>query len=145
MFMQPGSRTKALTVLTLALVFAAGGVAGYAMSARESDAAEPPPPARRGYVYEQFDPTEGQRTRIDSIMQTHRKRMAELNAEFDAIRLRYRASSDSLSQATTDAIARVFPPDVAAEYRERLSERRAERARERAKEGAEGAGQDGRS
>lgn len=143
--MQPGSRTKALTALTIALVFVAGGAAGYALSVREGDAAEPPPPAHRGYVYELFDPNAQQRARIDSIMQVHRHRMGELNAEFDVIRLEYRAATDSLSRATTDAIARVFPPDVAAEYRERLAERRAESARERAKEEAEDTGQgDGR-
>lgn len=129
--MEPGVRTKLLTVATLALVFVSGGVAGYATAAREGDAAEAPTSTRRGYVFEQFDRTLAQQVQIDSILRSHRKRMTQLNAELSEIRLRYQASSDSLSRATGDAISLVFPPDVRTEYLQRLEERRIERMRAR--------------
>jgi len=129
--MERGLRTKLLTAVTLALVFASGGVAGYAAAAREGDAAEPPPPSRRSYVYEQFNPTDAQQVQIDSILRAHRVGMTKLNSELQQIRKRYEAASDSISRATGEAIALVFPPEVAVEYRARLEERRNERMRDR--------------
>lgn len=129
--MESGLRTKLLTAATLAFVFVSGGVTGYALAAREGDAAEAPSGARRGYVFEQFERTPEQQARIDSILRAHRKPMAELNAELEAVRVRVQAASDSLSRATGEAISTVFPPDVAAEYLRRLEERRAERMRAR--------------
>lgn len=125
--MEPGLRTKLLTLATLSLVFVSGGVAGYAMAARESDAAEAPSSTRRGYVFEQFERTPEQQVQIDSVLRSHRKRMTEINAELHEIRLQYQASSDSLSRATGDAISLVFPPDVRTEYLQRLEDRRTER------------------
>jgi Spy/CpxP family protein refolding chaperone len=129
--MEPGLRTKLLTAVTLALVFVSGGVTGYALAAREGDAAEAPDGARRGYVFEQFDRSPEQQAQIDSILRAHRKPMAELNAELEAVRMRVQVASDSLSRATGEAISTVFPPEVAAEYLGRLEERRAERMRAR--------------
>jgi hypothetical protein len=129
--MEQGLRTKLLTAVTLALVFASGGVTGYAAAAHDSDAAEPPPAARRSYVYEQFDPTPAQQVQIDSILQSHRAGMTKLNAELREIRKRYEVASDSISRSTGESIALVFPPEVAVEYRARLAERRDERMRDR--------------
>jgi len=129
--MEQGLRTKLLTAVTLALVFASGGVTGYAAAARDTAAAEPPPPSRRSYVYEQFEPTPAQQVQIDSILQAHRVGMSKLNAELREIRKRYEAASDSISRATGESIALVFPPEVAVEYRARLAERRSERMRDR--------------
>lgn len=129
--MQQGNRTKLLSAVTLVLVFASGGVTGYAAAARDSNAAEPPPPSRRSFVYEQFDPTPAQQAQIDSILRDHRAGMAKLNGELQQIRKRYEAASDSISRATGESIALVFPPEVAAEYRARLAERRDERMRDR--------------
>lgn len=141
--MEPGLRTKLLTAVTLVLVFATGGITGYAASARDSDAAEPERASRRGFVFEQFERSPAQQAQIDSILRSHRKTMDRLNAELREIRQRYQAASDSLSAAVGEAISQVFPPDVAAEYRERLAERRAERMRERA-EAERGSGGSGR-
>lgn len=129
--MEQGLRTKLLTAVTLVLVFASGGVTGYAAAARDGDAAEPPPPSRRSYVYEQFNPTPAQQAQIDSILQAHRAGMSKLNSELREIRKRYEAASDSISRATGESIALVFPPEVAVEYRARLAERRNERMRDR--------------
>jgi len=129
--MEPRLRTKLLTAVTLAFVFVSGGVTGYAAAVRGSDAAEPPPLSRRSYVYEQFHPDEAQRVRIDSILRSHRAGMRQFNAELEAIRHRYEMASDSIARATGDAIALVFPADIATEYLERLAERRLEQARAR--------------
>lgn len=129
--MDPGLRTKLLTVATLTVVFVSGGVAGYAGAASEGDAAEARSGTRRGFVFEQFERTEAQQAQIDSILWVHRKRMSELNTELEEIRMRYQTASDSLSRATGEAISLVFPPDVAADYLQRLDERRAERMRAR--------------
>lgn len=128
--MEPGLRTKLLAVATLAVVFATGGVLGYAAAADDGDAAEPAP-ARRSFVYEQFEPSPAQQSRIDSILRVHRASMATLNSELEEIRNRYQASSDSLSRATGDAISLVFPPEIRVEYLRRLAARRDERARAR--------------
>jgi len=129
--MEPGLRTKLLTAVTLALVFVSGGIVGYALAAREGDAAEAPSSSRRGYVFEQFERTPEQLAQIDSILLAHRKPMSKLNDELQEVRMRVQAASDSLSRATGEAISTVFPPDVAAEYLRRLEDRRAERMRAR--------------
>jgi hypothetical protein len=129
--MEPGLRTKLLTVATLTIVFVSGGIVGYAASARESDAAEAPPSARRGYVFEQFDRTAEQQAQIDSILRVHRKVMSALNADLQDVRMRYQSASDSLSRATGEAISLTFPLEVRGEYLERLNERRDERMRAR--------------
>ncbi|MGD8729073.1 MAG: hypothetical protein PVF90_05185, partial [Gemmatimonadota bacterium] len=121
--MEPGLRTKLLTAVTLTLVFVSGGITGYALAAREGDAAEAPSGTRRGYVFEQFERTEEQQAKIDSILRAHREPMAELNAELEAVQMHVQAASDSLSKATGEAISTVFPPDIAAEYLHRLEER----------------------
>ena len=127
--MEPSRRTKLLTAGVILAVFVSGGVAGFATAAGEGDAAEAPRSGRRSFVFEQFDRTPEQQAQIDSILQERRSGMDRLNAELKEIRLQYQAASDSISRATGEAIALVFPPDVAAEYRQRLDERRAERAR----------------
>ena len=139
--MEPGLRTKLLTAVTLALVFVSGGVTGYALAAREGDAAEAPSGTRRGYVFEQFERTQEQQAQIDSILRAHRKPMAELNAELEAVRMKVQSASDSLSRATGEAISTVFPPEIASDYLQRLEDRRAERIR--AREEAERESRDG--
>ena len=72
-----------------------------------------------------------QQAQIDSILHAHRAGMTQLNDELEVIRKRYQASSDSISRATGDAIALVFPSEVRAEYLQRLADRREERTRAR--------------
>lgn len=129
--MEPGLRTRLLTVATLALVFASGGITGYAAAARDGEAAEAPPSPRRGYVFEQFERTDAQQVQIDSILRAHRKGMSVLNAELHQVQQRVQEASDSISRATGEGIAQVFPSDVATDYLQRLQERRDEQRRER--------------
>lgn len=134
-------RTKVVTIGIVALVFLSGGVAGYAAAVRETDAAEAPTIRRRAFVFEEFERTPDQQARIDAVLAERRSTIDRLNRELEGIHLRYEASSDSLSHWTGEAISRVFPPEVAAEYLDRLDERRLER--KRAREEAEREPRDG--
>jgi hypothetical protein len=89
---------------------------------------------RRPLVYEQLDPTPQQTAVIDSILRVHRARMNALDKEYREARHEYQASYDEVIQDTRDAIAGVFPPDVAVEYRRLLGEYDQRRAAERAAE-----------
>ena len=141
--MEPGLRTKLLTAATLALVFASGGITGFATAAGDGDVGEVPERERRAFVFEQFDRSPEQQAQIDSILRSHRKSMSRLNGELEHLRLEYQAASDSISRATGEAIALVFPPEVATEYLERLNQRRADRMRARKEAERESRSRDG--
>ena len=136
-------RTKLVAALVLGAVFGSGLLLGYAadsqLTAEPTTAVAPAaqPTAdgerpRRPLVYEQLAPTPEQTAVIDSILRVHRARMNALDKEYREARHRYQASYDAVVQETRDAIAGVFPAEVAAEYRRLLTEfdlrREAERA-----------------
>jgi len=147
--MDRGSRTKLVTAVVLGAVFGSGLLLGYAVDgpfggeATQVAAVEAPAPTeadgdrpRRPRVYEQLHPSPAQTAVIDSIMGLHRQRMNALDKEYREARHLYQARYDALIQETRAAIAGVFPPDVATEYRRLLAEfderREAERAAEQA-------------
>ena len=146
--MERGSRTKLVTAVVLALVFAAGLLVGYAadgaggveaavVPTEGSDSTVTPPPHRRP-VYEQLHPTPEQTERIDSILLDHRQEMVAIHDELKTARDTYQTKYDALIQDTREAIAGVFPPEEAARYRVLLAEfdkaREQERARANAKQ-----------
>jgi hypothetical protein len=141
--MERGSRTKLIAGLVLGVVFGSGLLLGYAADRGfVADTASRPaevttderdgqqPRERRPLVYEQLNPTPAQTTVIDSILRVHRERMNKLDREYRDARHHYQASYEAVVQETREAIAGVFPPDVAEEYRRLLAEfdRRRERA-----------------
>jgi hypothetical protein len=147
--MERGARTKLIAGLVLAAVFGSGLLLGYAADTRP--AAEPAsgraeqmaeaapsgeqpeqPRQRRPLVYEQLDPSPSQTAVIDSIMHVHRQRMNALDKEYRGVRVDYEGRYNTLVQETREAIADVFPPDVAVEYRRLLAEYDHRRAAERA-------------
>jgi hypothetical protein len=147
--MDRSARTKLVAALVLSAVFASGLLLGFAAdSNRALEANDGVPVAtapesasqgerpRRPMVYEQLNPSPEQRAVIDSIFVVHRARMNALDKEYRDVRHEYQARYDAVIQDTRAAIAGVFPPDVAAEYRRLLAEyderREAERAAERA-------------
>lgn len=138
-------RTKLVAALVLGAVFGSGLLLGYAADSQltpEPATASAAAPAaqptadgerpRRPLVYEQLAPTPEQTAVIDSILRVHRARMNALDKEYREARHRYQASYDAVVRETRDAIAGVFPAEVAAEYRRLLTEfdmrREAERA-----------------
>jgi hypothetical protein len=147
--MDRGSRTKLVTALVLGAVFGSGLLLGFAAdspfdgdvnqaavldSPRSSEAGGERP--RRPMVYEQLHPSPDQTAVIDSIMTMHRQRMNALDKEYREARHLYQARYDALIQETRAAIAGVFPPEVATEYRRLLAEFDERRAAERAAEQA---------
>jgi hypothetical protein len=154
--MPSGRRTKLLTLMLLALVFASGLVVGLALdrSAAEAvtaDAAtesqdedrDSDEGSRRVPMYQQVGLREGQEERIDSIVRHHRSSMRALEAEFeveyesmrelqkqfrDAYNPRYWAIIDS----TRTEIKAVLDTEQAARYDSLLAEfdrrRRSERS-----------------
>jgi len=142
--MERGSRTKLVAAMVLAAVFGSGLLVGFVADRRLDGAStvaaapESTPEAptgertRRPRVYEQLDPSPPQVAVIDSILQVHRQRMNELDREYRQARHEYRANYDAVVQETRDAIAAVFPPGVATEYRRLLAEFDARREAERA-------------
>lgn len=145
--MERGARTKLIAGLVLAAVFGSGLLLGYAADlgpapapapVATGQADEPTPSAeseqprqRRPLVYEQLDPTPEQTLVIDSIMQVHRQRYNALDKEYREVRIDYEGRYNALVQQTREAIADVFPPDVAVEYRRLLAEYDRRRAAER--------------
>ena len=146
--MERGSRTKLVAGTVLAAVFGSGLLMGYvadrhlladgaAIAATPSASAPSAPEGerpRRPLVYEQLNPSPAQTAVIDSIMSVHRQRMNGLDKEYREARTLYQARYDALIQETREAIAGVFPPDVAVEYRRLLAEFDERRAAERAAE-----------
>jgi hypothetical protein len=130
--MEQGSRTRLVAALVLATVFGSGILLGYAADrgasavviASEAPAGEVASNEyrRRAPVYEQMTPTLEQRAVIDSILRVKRDEMNRLHAEFDVVQKDYQDSYDVVIQDTRDAIAAVFPPEQAADYRRRLAE-----------------------
>ena len=145
--MEHGSRTKLVAALVLVLVFGSGILLGYAANGR-ADAAEvaaaqpstdtttPPARGRRPYIWETMNPTEEQRARLDSISQARRDQMNQLHADFDLAQREYQTRYDAIVRDSREALASVFPPEKAAEYRRLVAEsdrrREEEAARERA-------------
>jgi hypothetical protein len=140
-------RTKLVAALVLGAVFGSGLLLGYAADTRlrpepavaTGDAPEMRPAEsgerpRRPLVYEQLNPSPEQTVVIDSILRVHRARMNALDKEYREARDQYQASYDAVVLETREAIAGVFPPEVAAEYRRLLTENDRLRAAERAKE-----------
>jgi Spy/CpxP family protein refolding chaperone len=147
--MDRSARTKLVAALVLSAVFASGLLLGFAADSNRAPEANDGVPVatapesasqgerpRRPMVYEQLNPSPEQRAVIDSIFVVHRARMNALDKEYRDVRHEYQARYDAVIQDTRAAIAGVFPPDVAAEYRRLLAEyderREAERAAERA-------------
>lgn len=134
--MDKGPKTRLLTALVLAVVFASGAVVGLAVDRNlVADPVEEVPPdteeeqseRRRVPMYEQVGPNEAQMERIDSIVKEHRQSMRALHREFnEAYNPRYQA----LIQETREAIKSVLDPEQAMAYDSLLAEydrRRAER------------------
>ena len=145
--MQRGARTKLVAGLLLAAVFGSGLLLGYAADRHltvdsgskpdeQASAQSVPGPQqqrqRRPLVYEQLNPSPEQTAVIDSILRVHRERMNKLDREYREARHHYQANYDSVVQETREAIADVFPPDVAEEYRRLLAEYDRRREAERA-------------
>ena len=140
MLTKPGARTKVVTAVVLALVFGSGVLLGYAADRTAVTASVAAAPAeaqaeagsagaedgerrRRPPIYEKMNPTRAQSAVMDSIMLVHRERMNRLHAEFRVARDVYETSFDALVLETREAIAAVFPPEKAEEYRRLLAER----------------------
>ena len=145
--MEQGSRTKLVAALVLASVFGSGILLGYAADrgatgvviASEAPAGDAAATERRrrAPVYEQMNPTLEQRAVIDSILRVHRDEMNRLHAQFDVVQEEYQDSYDAVIQDTRVSIAKVFPPEQAADYRRRLAEDDQRRAAERASKDAQ--------
>jgi hypothetical protein len=142
--MEHGSRTKLVAALVLASVFGSGFLLGYAVDGRadaaqvaaqrSTDAAPSRERRRRPYIWESMDPTEEQRARLDSIMQVRREQMNRLHADFGVARQEYQSRYDAVVRDTREAMAAVFPPEKAAEYRRLVAESDRRREEERASE-----------
>ena len=147
--MERGARTKLIAGLVLAAVFGSGLLLGFAADSRPASEATSggteqvaegtpvgeqtqQPRQRRPLVYEQLNPSPAQTAVIDSIMHVHRQRMNALDKEYREVRVDYEGRYNALVQETREAIADVFPPDVAEEYRRLLAEYDRRRAAERA-------------
>ena len=144
-------RTRLVTVLVLAAVFAAGLLVGFATDrslvttpvvdeARTED--EEQPTQRRTAMYEQVGPSEAQKIVIDSIVDEYRTAMRALHAEFRAA---YDPRYEALLRETRAAIKGVFTPEQAHAYDSLIAERdSAAAARDRQREQRSPGGQDGR-
>jgi len=143
--MERGARTKLVAALVLSAVFGSGLLLGYAADRKagpdtsEAETVATAPEStvdgerpRRPMVYEQLNPSPEQREVIDSIFVVHRARMNALDKEYRDVRHDYQARYDAVIQDTREAIADVFPPDMATEYRRLLAEYDERRAAERA-------------
>lgn len=131
-------RTRLVTGLVLLVVFGAGVSLGFAIErsrgasieevAREEGEDAQDGRERRGPMYEQVDPTEEQKVRIDSIVRDHRKAMKALHAEFRAA---YNPRYQALIDRTRSEIKGVLTPEQAQAYDSLVAayeRRRAERA-----------------
>ncbi len=137
--MEHGSRTRLVTAVMLAVVFASGVLLG--LAADNNLGAEPPQIAaqgadgdqrdgkreRRTPMYEQVGPSTDQMVFIDSIVKEYRTQMDGLHTEF---RRAYNPRYQALIQETREVIKTVFSEEQAAEYQALLDDfdrRRAER------------------
>ena len=137
--MRHGSRTRLVTAVMLAVVFASGVLLG--LAADSSLGAEPPEVAAeragvekrdgelrpRTRMYEQVGPSVDQKVLIDSIVKNHRARMDALH---EAFRTAYYPRYQAVIQDTRGAIKEVFSENQATEYQALLDDfdrRKAER------------------
>ena len=129
--MEHGSRTRLVTAVMLAVVFASGVLLGVAGDGNLF-AAERQGGKQR--MYEQVGPTADQMVFIDSIVKDHRASMRALHQEF---RLAYDPLYDAVIQDTRRGIKDVFSEEQAAEYQVLLDEfdqRKAAERKEKEKE-----------
>ena len=132
--MEHGARTRLLTAVVVALVFASGVLVGYAAdpnhlaatpavaTTAELDGTDGEQPRTRRFVYEQMERTPEQDAAIDVIITSHRSLMNELHRGFDAAQTEYEANYNALIVEVREAIAEIFEPDRRAEYRRLLAE-----------------------
>ena len=108
-------RTRLFAGVVLAVVFGAGVVLGLAIDQN------PGPRGDRGRgeethrtpTYMKVDPTEQQKTQIDSILRKDRAAMRALHEEF---RAEYEPRYQALVKQTREAIKSVLTPEQAAKY-----------------------------
>lgn len=137
--MERESRARLLSALLITAVFGSGLLLGVAMDrnvtatrvAQAAEAGEDVERPRRTPMWEQIDPSDEQRARIDSVLRLHRKRMNALDEEFrEAYNPRFRA----IILETREGIKAAFTPEQAAEYQRVLDEFDRRRAEERARD-----------
>ena len=143
--MEHGSRTRILTAVVLAIVFASGVLLGLAADSNlsaepsevvstESEGEEPDGERRRRYIYGQVEPSPEQQALIDSMMKGHRESRERLQDElrrgYRELRTSYNPRYQVLVEDIRGAIKDVFSEEQAAEYQVLLDDfdrRRAER------------------
>ena len=143
--MEHGSRTRILTAVMLAVVFASGVLLGLAVdsnliaespeiASKSPDGEEPERERRRSYIYEQVEPTPEQQVVIDSMMKVYIERRESLQEDlrkgYRKLRSSYNPLYQVLGENIRSAIKDVFSEEQAAEYQALLDDfdrRRAER------------------
>jgi len=133
--MEKTLRTRLVTSMVLAVVFAAGLVVGFAadrsLSAEPAEAevtTDSTAVARRVPFYEQVGPDETQKVLIDSIVGEYRASMKSLHAEFRAA---YNPRYQALVDSTRVSIKAVLTPSQANEYDSLVAEYERARAERR--------------
>jgi cell division septation protein DedD len=139
--MEKNARTRLVTALVLAVVFASGALLGLAVDrsldadpAENVEGADDGERRRRVPMYEQVGPSESQMISIDSIVEEHRARMSALHAEF---RSAYNPRYEALLEETREAIKGVFSPEQALAYDSLLAQRDRRRAERESRENRE--------
>lgn len=135
-------RTRLTTVVVLAVVFGSGLLLGLALDRSVATHRERVPrpdqetsSERRVPAYMLVDPTEAQKTAIDSIVQENRAAMRALHKEFSAA---YDPRYEALVQESRAAIKGVLTPEQAHAYDSLVAVRdsmNAQRDRQRAGRG----------
>ena len=139
--MEHGSRTRILTAVMLAVVFASGVLLGLAVdsnliaespeiASKSPDGEEPERERRRSYIYEQVEPTPEQQVVIDSMMKVYIESRESLQEDLRKGYRKLRSSYNPLGENIRSAIKDVFSEEQAAEYQALLDDfdrRRAER------------------
>ena len=143
--MEHGSRTRILTAVMLAVVFASGVLLGLAadsnliaepseIASKSPEGEEPERERRRSYIYEQVEPTSEQQVVIDSMMKVYIESRESLQEElrkgYRELRSSYNPRYQVLGEGIRGAIKDVFSEEQAAEYQTLLDDfdrRRAER------------------
>jgi hypothetical protein len=150
-----GTRARLSTVAILALVLGTGVVLGMALGprflpdeevveqeARRRGGSQDERPGqdsqrRRPLIVEQVGLSEGQKTRVDSIVRSQRARMRALQSEFDqAYMPRYRG----ILEDTREAIRGVLTADQRTAYDSLLAEHDRRRQERRARDSISGSG-----
>jgi hypothetical protein len=143
--MEHGSRTRLVTAVVLAVVFASGVLLGLAADsnlsteptevvATNSEGEEPEGERRRRYIYEQVEPTAEQQVVIDSMMKVYigsrESLQEELRKGYRELRSSYDPRYQILGEGIRSSIKDVFSEEQAAEYQTLLDDfdrRRTER------------------